>query len=157
MAIAKRSASSSSSVKGSSKSHKSGHKSAKPHKVAKEVVKAVVKAVKAAKPSSTPKTKSTPKPTLATPAVKLPIAKRHQRKVRDPMNGITNPVLQRIGRREGVRRIRGAVYQAIREQGFSWLESIVNDAVICAHHRHVKTLTPSDFAFAFRRHGRVLY
>jgi histone H3/H4 len=83
-------------------------------------------------------------------------AKRHKRVLRDTIRGITKPALLRLGRRAGVKRISGTVYEETRSIIKVQLENLVRTAVTITEHLRRKTVEPSDVFAAARLHGTPL-
>lgn len=82
--------------------------------------------------------------------------KRHRATV-DPLQQITRPVLLRLARRGGVKRVSGIVYELVRKDAKAFTDSIAFSAATYASHARRKTLTCNDFANALKREGYTLY
>ncbi|KAL7990089.1 hypothetical protein Chor_012755 [Crotalus horridus] len=61
-------------------------------------------------------------------------AKRHQKVLRDNIQGITKPAIRRLARRGGVKRISGLIYEETRGVLKVFLENVIRDAVTYNEH-----------------------
>merc|ERR1711973_135575 len=61
-------------------------------------------------------------------------AMRHRKVLRDNIQGITKPVIRRLTRRRGVKRISGLIYEETRGVLKVFLENVVRDAVTYTEH-----------------------
>jgi histone H4 len=84
-------------------------------------------------------------------------AKRHQKVLRDNIQGITKPAIRRLVRRGGVKRISGLIYEETRGVLKIFLENVIRDTVTYTKHARRKTVTTMDVAYALKRQGRTLY
>ena len=84
-------------------------------------------------------------------------AKRHHKKNKDILMGITKPAIRRLARRGGVKRISNLIYDEVRVVLKSFLENIVRDAVTYCEHARRKTVTAMDVVYALKRQGKYLY
>lgn len=84
-------------------------------------------------------------------------AKRHRKRLRDNIQGITKPAIRRLARRGGVKRMSGMVYEETRGVLKAFLESVIRDAVAYTEHAKRKTVTAMDVVFALKRQGKLLY
>ncbi|PON75655.1 Histone H [Trema orientale] len=84
-------------------------------------------------------------------------AKRHRKVLRDNIQGITKPAIQRLARRGGVKRISGLIYEETRGVLKIFLENVIRDAVTYTEHARRKTVTAMDVVYALKRQGRALY
>ena len=84
-------------------------------------------------------------------------AKRHGKKHRNNIHGVTKPAIRRIARRAGVKRISGGIYEETRNVLKLFLEEIIKDAVTYTEHSRRKTCTTMDVIYALKRHNRVLF
>lgn len=84
-------------------------------------------------------------------------AKRHNKVLRDNIQGITKPAIRRLARRGGVKRISGLVYEDVRGVLRIFLENLIRDAVTYADHARRTTITSMDVVYALKRQGRTLY
>jgi histone H4 len=71
--------------------------------------------------------------------------------------GVTKPVIRRLGRRGGVKRISGLIYEETRGVLKTFLEDVVKDAVTYTDHAKRKTVSSLDVVHALKRQGRTLY
>ncbi|KAJ7812769.1 hypothetical protein B0H13DRAFT_2383041 [Mycena leptocephala] len=84
-------------------------------------------------------------------------AKRHQKILRDNIQGITKPAIRRLARRGGVKRISGLIYEETRGVLKIFLENAIRDSVTYAVHAKRKTVTALDVVYALKRSGCTLY
>lgn len=84
-------------------------------------------------------------------------AKRHQKVLKDNVQGITKPAIRRLARRGGVKRISGLIYEETRTVLKGFLENVVRDAVTYTEHSRRKTVTSNDVIYALKRQGKLLY
>ena len=84
-------------------------------------------------------------------------AKRHQKVLKDNIQGITKPAIRRLARRGGVKRISGLMYEETRGVLKSFLENVVKDSVTYTEHARRKTVTALDVVYALKRQGKTLY
>lgn len=84
-------------------------------------------------------------------------AKRHLKRDKDVILGITKPAIRRLARRGGVKRISALIYDESRVVLRSFLESVIRDAVTYTEHARRKTVTAMDVVYALKRQGRSLY
>ena len=84
-------------------------------------------------------------------------AKRHRKRLRDNIQGITKPAIRRLARRGGVKRMSGMVYEETRGVLKVFLEGVIRDAVAYTEHAKRKTVTAMDVVFALKRQGKLLY
>nr|XP_046168870.1 histone H4-like [Oncorhynchus gorbuscha] len=83
---------------------------------------------------------------------------RHQKVLRDNIQGITKPAIRRLARRGGVKRISGLIYEETRGVLKVFLENVIRDAVTYTEHaKKRKTVTAMDVVYALKRQGRTLY
>jgi histone H4 len=61
-------------------------------------------------------------------------AKRHQKVLRDNIQGITKPAIRRLARRGGVKRISGLIYEETRSVLKIFLENVIRDTVTYTEH-----------------------
>ncbi|CBI31698.3 unnamed protein product, partial [Vitis vinifera] len=62
-----------------------------------------------------------------------------------------------IGKRGGVKRISGLIYEETRGVLKIFLENVIRDAVTYTEHARRKTVTAMDVVYALKRQGRTLY
>ncbi|KAI3740940.1 hypothetical protein L2E82_31415 [Cichorium intybus] len=67
--------------------------------------------------------------------------------------GITKPAIRRLGRRGGVKRISGLIYEETRGVLKIFLENVIRDAVTYTEHARRKTVTAMDVVYALKRQG----
>ena len=76
-----------------------------------------------------------------------------------PVDGITDPTLRRLARRQGVKRISKSVYKVTRLMIEEFLERVMDRAILYAHSNRRKTLYMSDvehgLRLAVRPHARL--
>ena len=77
--------------------------------------------------------------------------------LRDNIQGVTKPVIRRLARRGGVKRISGLVYEETRGVLKAFLEGAIRDSVTYAEHGRRKTVTALDVVYALKRRGETLY
>jgi len=84
-------------------------------------------------------------------------AKRHAKKMRDNIQGITAPALRRLARRGGVKRMDGKIYEESRGVLKIFLQDVIRDAVQYTEHAQRKTVLVTDVVMALKRNGKTLY
>lgn len=84
-------------------------------------------------------------------------AKRHRKVLRDNIAGVTKPAIRRLGRRGGVKRISGTIYDESRNVLKVFLEQAIKDSVIYMENNRRKTVTALDVVHALKRQGRPIY
>ena len=84
-------------------------------------------------------------------------AKRHQKVLRNNIQGITKPAIRRLARRGGVKRISGLMYEETRGVLKVFLENVIKDSVTYTEHSRRKTVTALDVVYALKRQGKTLY
>jgi histone H3/H4 len=84
-------------------------------------------------------------------------AKRHQRFLRNNIEGVTKPAIRRLARRGGVKRISGLIYEEVRGVLRQFLEEVLKDTVEYTDYAKRKTVTAMDVVHALKRRGRILY
>lgn len=83
--------------------------------------------------------------------------RRHQKLLRDNIQGITKPAIRRLCRRGGVKRISGFIYEEARGVLKVFLERVIGDAVTYTEYANRKTVTAMDVVYALKRQGRTIY
>jgi histone H3/H4 len=83
--------------------------------------------------------------------------KRHKNVLRDNIQGIRKPVIRRLARRAGVKRIAGLIYEETRCVLKLFLETVIRDAIAFTERSKGKTVTALDVVYALKRLGRTLY
>ncbi|OMH86413.1 Adenylyl-sulfate kinase [Zancudomyces culisetae] len=84
-------------------------------------------------------------------------AKHHRKILGDNIQGITKPVIRRLARRGGVKRISGLIHEETRTVPKSFLENALRDAVTYTEHEKQKTVTSMNVVYALKRQGKTLY
>lgn len=84
-------------------------------------------------------------------------ARRHGRKQRPAIQGVTKPAIRRLARRGGVKRISGMVYEETRTVLRCFVEKVLKDAITYTEYANRKTVTSMDVVYALKRQGRTLY
>ena len=84
-------------------------------------------------------------------------SKRHRRVLRDNVDGIKKPVIRRLARKGGVKRISGRIYDLIRVVLKVFLENVIKDTIIYTENALRRTVTCLDVVHALKRQGRTLY
>lgn len=85
-------------------------------------------------------------------------AKRHRKIIRDAIYGITDPALQRLARRAGVKRISKLVYEELRGIVRIKLENVISDAYDVTSHLKKKTIGGNEVKRALHYRGvNMLY
>ncbi|CAF0862388.1 unnamed protein product [Rotaria sordida] len=77
--------------------------------------------------------------------------------LRDNIQGITKPVIRRLARRDGVKRISGLLYEEVRGVLKIFLENVIRDAVTYTEHAKRKIVTAIHVVYTLKRQGRTLY
>ena len=83
--------------------------------------------------------------------------KRHNRILRDNIQGITKPAIRRLARRGGVKRMSGLVYTEARDVLRTWLSLIVRDAITYTEHARRRTVAHMDVLYSLKKNGTTLY
>jgi len=91
------------------------------------------------------------------PGGKRNLPRRHQKLLRDNIQGITKPAIRRLARRGGVKRISGLVYEETRVVLKQFLEKLIHNSVLYMEHAKRKTVTASDVVYALKQQGMTLY
>ena len=84
-------------------------------------------------------------------------ARRHQRKFRDGLAGVTRPDIRRLARRGGIKRISNLIYPDIRNALKAFLDDVVGAAVIHTEFARRKTVTAQDILAGLKNRGITLY
>ncbi|KAJ1433287.1 histone-fold-containing protein [Ochromonadaceae sp. CCMP2298] len=84
-------------------------------------------------------------------------AKRHRRVLRDNLHGITKPVIRRLARRGGCKRICGLIYEETRGVLKAFLQDVCSKAVIYTEAARRKTVSALDICHALKHRGITLY
>lgn len=83
--------------------------------------------------------------------------KRHQKKLRNSIDGISKPALRRLARRGGVKRISGLIYDEARGVLTAFLNQVIHDSTVYMDSARRKTVTATDVVYALKRMGKTLY
>ena len=83
--------------------------------------------------------------------------KRHQKKLRNSIDGISKPALRRLARRGGVKRISGLIYDEARGVLKGFLNQVIHDSTVYMDSARRKTVTATDVVYALKRMGKTLY
>ena len=83
--------------------------------------------------------------------------KRHQKFLRNNIQGITKPAIRRLARRGGVKRISGLMYEETRGVLKVFLENVIQDTIVYTEHARRKTVSVQDVLYALKRRGSPLY
>ncbi len=78
---------------------------------------------------------------------------RHRKILRDSIQGITRPALQRIMHRAGIKRMSCLMYEELRDVMKMYMEKIVKDMVIFVEHDRRKTVQIKDLDASLEMHG----
>nr|GEW53350.1 histone H4-like [Tanacetum cinerariifolium] len=76
--------------------------------------------------------------------------KRHRKVIRDNIHEITNPVIKRLARRGGVKRISRWIYEETCGVLKIFLENVIRDAVTYTKHARRKTVSAMDVVYALK-------
>lgn len=76
---------------------------------------------------------------------------------KDTLSNISQPGIQRLCRRSGIKRISGQLYDALRLHMKRFSGTIVKDAITYTEHARRKTVTVGDIVHALSRNGKTLY
>lgn len=83
-------------------------------------------------------------------------AVRH-RQTKAPIDTLTRPVMRRIGRRAGIRRVSKTLYPYMRKALVDFLISILKWAILLMEHKKVSTLGVFEVIAAMEANGRPLW
>ena len=75
----------------------------------------------------------------------------------DVLQRISTPVIRRLARRGGIKRMSSQVNQDARAVLRVFLDSVIRDAVTYTQHEHHKTITALSVVRALGRQGRIMY
>eukprot|EP00759_Apiculatamorpha_spiralis_P000537 PhF_6_TR10185/c0_g1_i1/m.15796/K11254/H4; histone H4 len=70
---------------------------------------------------------------------------------------ITNPCIQRIARRAGIKRVSSLIYDEVRRFIKDRLHMYLADAITCCEMRKATTVQVQDVLYAMRRRGQTVY
>jgi histone H4 len=85
------------------------------------------------------------------------LAKRHQHRQRDAIDGISKPAIKRLSHRGGIKRLAEPVYAGVRAVLKIFLQNVLRDAVSYTDHARRKTITVEDMKHALERQGQPMY
>ena len=85
------------------------------------------------------------------------VTTRHKKVLRDNINGVTKPAIQRLCRRGGVKRLSSLIYEETRGVLKVFLENVIRDSVTFTEHCRRKTVIATDVVYALKRQERDLY
>ncbi|KAH9468841.1 hypothetical protein Pst134EA_009370 [Puccinia striiformis f. sp. tritici] len=75
----------------------------------------------------------------------------HRKILRDNIQGITKPAIQRLACQGGVKRISGLIYEETRGVLKIFLKNVIRDSVTYTKHAKGKTVTSLDVVYALKR------
>uniref|UniRef100_A0A0E0A0C9 Histone H4 n=1 Tax=Oryza glumipatula TaxID=40148 RepID=A0A0E0A0C9_9ORYZ len=84
-------------------------------------------------------------------------ARRHRIVFRGYIQGIAKPVIRRLARKGGVKRISGLIYKETRGVLEIFLKNVIRDAITYTEHAHRKTVMAMDVVYALKLQGRTIY
>mmetsp|Transcript_29757 Transcript_29757/g.83138 ORF Transcript_29757/g.83138 Transcript_29757/m.83138 type:complete len:122 (+) Transcript_29757:212-577(+) len=84
-------------------------------------------------------------------------AKRHRKVLRDNIQGIAKPMLKRLARRGGVKRVSGLCWEEMRGVLKTFLTQVIRDSVIYTEHARRKCVSTVDVVCALQRRDRGMY
>ena len=84
-------------------------------------------------------------------------AKRHRRKSKTNIEGLTPAALKRLARRAGVKRVSRDAMIEVRNELQVWMESIIKDALVYTEYGNRKTVSETDIAQALKRMDATVY
>ena len=84
-------------------------------------------------------------------------AKRHRHVIKDILLQFTKPMLRRLCRRAGIKRINQYTYAELRSIMYRWLENVLESALIYCDCRRSSTLMPADVVHAMALMGQRFY
>ncbi|KAJ6603488.1 histone H4 [Mycena vulgaris] len=96
----------------------------------------------------------------ATPGTSQPLRPRRRRISRSSLWGVgvgTKPTIKRLGRRGGVKRLSGMMYEETRGCMFGYLRCLNGHTVLYTTDGDRTTVSSDDVEHALRRSGRILY
>ena len=85
------------------------------------------------------------------------VAKRHRHVIKDILMQFTKPMLRRLCRRAGIKRINQYTYAELRSIMYRWLENVLESALIYCDCRRSCTLMPADVVHAMALMGQRFY
>ncbi|KAI9630733.1 hypothetical protein PSHT_03710 [Puccinia striiformis] len=84
-------------------------------------------------------------------AAERDLAKEEPSILRDNIQGITKPAIQRLACQGGVKRISGLIYEETRGVLKIFLKNVIRDSVTYTKHAKGKTVTSLDVVYALKR------
>ena len=84
-------------------------------------------------------------------------SKRKKRTITKLTIGISNPVIRRLARRGGVKRISQLIYEDTRGILRTFLENVLKDTIVYTEHAKRKTVTSLDVVYALKKQGKSIY
>eukprot|EP00760_Papus_ankaliazontas_P012098 PhM_4_TR1518/c0_g1_i1/m.103051/K11254/H4; histone H4 len=82
---------------------------------------------------------------------------KRQKKNAGKSGSITTPVVRRLARRAGIKRLTSMIYDEVRKLFRDQLKAILSDALAYCDLRRATTVNVQDVVLAMRRHGQVVY
>jgi histone H4 len=82
---------------------------------------------------------------------------RRRKVLRDNIQGVTNAAIRRLGRRAGVKRLSGLMYEETRGVMLVFLENTLKEALTYTEHRRGTKRRTNDVLQALKHQGRTLY
>ena len=84
-------------------------------------------------------------------------AKRHRKKFKPTIEGMSNNEIRRLACRAGVKVIDGGVYEEVRMMTQNFLDDVLFKTLVHVEHRTAKTVTPVDVVLGFKNRGGSVY
>ena len=84
-------------------------------------------------------------------------AKRHQKVLRDNIQGITKPFICYLERLGGVTHIYSLIYEETHGVLKVFFENVIRDSVAYTDHVCHNNVTAMDVVYALKRQGKTLY
>ncbi|KAJ7433231.1 hypothetical protein FB451DRAFT_1564001 [Mycena latifolia] len=81
----------------------------------------------------------------------------HCARVPDAIENITRPSIRRVSRRGGVRRARSTIHWDVCGLLRTYVERVIQDAVLYTEHESRSTMMAQDVVHALGRNGMKLY
>jgi len=83
--------------------------------------------------------------------------RRHDKKRRDNIQGITKPAIKRLARRGGCKRLAHGCVEETRGVLRGFLQEVIKDMLEYTSYAKRKTVTATDVVLAIKRRGHTLY
>lgn len=80
----------------------------------------------------------------------MPSTKLHRKVMRDNIQGVTKPAIQRLANTAGIVEMSGLVYEEVREHIKSTMESVLKNAAFIAEHASRKRVQSEDIVEGIR-------